>query len=73
MMEQLLERGWANEGVEQILLSVATTQGAALNLYRSIGFKPFGREPRALRVDGRFIEEEYMVLENPKDSSHKGH
>lgn len=62
MMERLIERGWATAGVEQILLSVATTQAAAMKLYRSLGFAPFGREPRALRVGDTFIDEEYMVL-----------
>ena len=63
IMEHVLQRGLAIEGVEQILLSVSTTQEAALNLYRSLGFKPFGCEPRALKVDGTFVDEEYMVLE----------
>jgi len=72
MMEKLLERGLAIEGVEQILISVTTTQTAAVSLYRSLGFKPFGREPRALKVGGKFIDEEYMVLENSTDDSHQG-
>ena len=62
MMQTLLERGSGMDGVEQILLSVATTQNAAVGLYHSLGFEPFGREPRALQVRGRFIDEEYMVL-----------
>jgi ribosomal protein S18 acetylase RimI-like enzyme len=51
---------------------VATTETAAVNLYRSLGFKPFGREPRALRVEGKFIDEEYMVLGNRVDDHHRG-
>jgi ribosomal protein S18 acetylase RimI-like enzyme len=62
MMQALLERGSAIDGVEQILLSVTTTQGAAMGLYHSLGFETFGCEPRALQVGGRFIDEEYMVL-----------
>jgi len=72
MMEKLLKRGLAIEGVEQILISVSTTQTAAVNLYRSLGFKPFGREPRALKVGGKLIDEEYMVLENSSDDHHEG-
>jgi ribosomal protein S18 acetylase RimI-like enzyme len=72
MMEKLLERGLAIEGVAQILLSVATTQTAALNLYRSLGFEPFGREPRALQVGGKFIDEEYMVLDNSRHDHPRG-
>lgn len=64
MMAALLERGLAIEGVEQILISVSTTQVAAARLYRSLGFEPFGLEPRALKIGDRFIDEEYMVLDN---------
>ncbi len=62
MMQLLLDRGMAIEGVEQVLLSVAATQEAAIRLYRSLGFQPFGREPRALRIGDRYIDEEYMIL-----------
>jgi ribosomal protein S18 acetylase RimI-like enzyme len=64
-MRSLLERGLAVEGVEQVeqvLLSVAATQEAAIRLYRSLGFEPFGREPRALKIGNRYVDEEYMIL-----------
>lgn len=73
IMEQVLEHGWTIKGVEQILISVSTTQEAAVNLYRSLGFRPFGLESRALKVDGKFIDEEYMVLENVTANDRKGH
>ena len=50
------------EGLEQIVLSVTTTQPAAMGLYRSLGFASFGCERRALKVGGRYLDEEYMVL-----------
>jgi ribosomal protein S18 acetylase RimI-like enzyme len=62
IMQLALERGKAIDGVEQVLLSVAVTQIAANRLYRSLGFESFGREPRALKVAGRFIDEEYFIL-----------
>ena len=62
LIERLLERAWTVKGVEQILISVTSTQAAAMALYRSLGFEPFGREPRALKVNGRFIDEEHMLL-----------
>jgi ribosomal protein S18 acetylase RimI-like enzyme len=62
MMLKLLERAGTIEGVDQLLLSVASTQTAAARLYRSLGFAAFGREPRALKIGDRFIDEEYMVL-----------
>jgi ribosomal protein S18 acetylase RimI-like enzyme len=62
MLQMLLARGAAMDGIQQILLSVAATQVAALRLYRSVGFTSFGCEPRALKIGERFIDEEYMVL-----------
>ena len=62
ILEMLLQRGRAHEGIHQILLSVAATQSAALRLYRSAGFTSYGCEPRALKIGERFIDEEFMVL-----------
>ena len=62
MLEKVLERAASIDGLQQVLLSVTVTQTAAAHLYRSLGFTPFGREPRALQVNGRFIDEEYLML-----------
>jgi len=62
LLHTLLERAGKVEGVEQILISVTTTQTAAVALYRSFGFTSFGVEPNALKVGDRYIDEEYMVL-----------
>jgi ribosomal protein S18 acetylase RimI-like enzyme len=62
MMQQLLERAAKIDGVEQILISVTRTQSAAIALYRSLGFVSFGKESRALKIGGRYIDEEYMML-----------
>jgi ribosomal protein S18 acetylase RimI-like enzyme len=62
MMQALLDRAMRIEGLEQVLLSVAATQEPAIRLYRSVGFNSLGREPRALRIGDRYIDEEYMVL-----------
>jgi ribosomal protein S18 acetylase RimI-like enzyme len=62
MMEMALARAEQIDGIEQVLISVATTQIAAEKLYRSLGFQPFGREPRAVRIGDEFIDEIYLVL-----------
>jgi ribosomal protein S18 acetylase RimI-like enzyme len=62
LLQTLLERASAIDGVEQILISVTATQLAAASLYRSLGFELFGREPRALKVGDRFIDEDHMIL-----------
>ena len=62
MMTLLLERACKIDGLEQINIRVATTQMAASALYRSLGFVSYGCEPRALKVNGRYIDEEYLWL-----------
>ena len=51
LMKALLDRAAGMNGLEQITLRVASTQAAALRLYRSLGFEPFGREPQG--AEGR--------------------
>jgi ribosomal protein S18 acetylase RimI-like enzyme len=51
-----------DEGLLQVELGVAVENPAAQALYRSLGFKSFGMEPRAMRVGERFYDEELMVL-----------
>jgi RimJ/RimL family protein N-acetyltransferase len=62
MMQAVIERAEKLEGLEQIMISVAATQTAAIALYRALGFVPFGIEPRALKVNGGHIDEIYMAL-----------
>jgi len=49
-------------GIEQIRLSVNVENPAAARLYRSLGFASYGREPRAMRVGGRYYDEDLMLL-----------
>lgn len=51
----------ARTRVIQLHLSVTTT-GHALRLYQKLGFVIYGTEPRALHVDGRYLDEHLMVL-----------
>jgi ribosomal protein S18 acetylase RimI-like enzyme len=51
----------AGTRVEQVHLSVAATNDRAVNLYRRLGFEPYGIERRALMVDGIYIDELLMM------------
>ncbi len=51
----------AKSSVRQIHLGVGTENRAALVLYKKAGFEIYGTEPRALVVDGRYIDEHLMV------------
>jgi RimJ/RimL family protein N-acetyltransferase len=62
LMVRLVEWAKAEPGLRQISLQVGSEQFAARRLYESLGFVVFGRQPRALWVDGRYIDEDYLVL-----------
>jgi RimJ/RimL family protein N-acetyltransferase len=62
LMRTLIGHAKAEPGLQQIVLTVTTEQIAARRLYESLGFVPFGREPRALLVDGKYVDEDYYVL-----------
>jgi hypothetical protein len=42
---------------------VSITQDAARQLYRTLGFRVFGVEPRGLGIGGEFVDEEHMILD----------
>jgi RimJ/RimL family protein N-acetyltransferase len=48
-------------GKTQVYLGVGTQNTAAIRLYEKAGFQIYGTEPRALLVNGRFIDEHLMV------------
>ncbi|QHS24050.1 GNAT family N-acetyltransferase [Virgibacillus sp. MSP4-1] len=48
--------------VEQIHLSVVSTNNAAIHLYESIGFKMYATEPRSIKTDKGYLDEHLMVL-----------
>ena len=62
LLTAVLEKATSDPSLEQILLGVAASQTAARALYGSFGFESYGIEPNALKVDGRYVDEEYMIL-----------
>jgi RimJ/RimL family protein N-acetyltransferase len=62
LLEEIVRRGEKISGLHRLLLSVSVTQNAARQLYASLGFSLFGTEPRALQVEGRFVDEDHMGL-----------
>lgn len=46
-----------------VWLAVSVGNDDARRLYDRLGFRTFGIEPRALLVDGAFVDEELMVLD----------
>ena len=48
--------------LDQLHLAVVVTNEAARTLYRQLGFTVYGIEPRALKKDGQYWDEELMIL-----------
>lgn len=47
---------------DQLLISAGTFNDAARAVYRSLGFLPYGIEPRATKVGSEYFDEEHMIL-----------
>jgi ribosomal protein S18 acetylase RimI-like enzyme len=62
LLEASIDAARNAEGIELIDLGVVPSDGPARSLYRSVGFEPWGIEPRSSRVNGRYIDTEMMVL-----------
>jgi ribosomal protein S18 acetylase RimI-like enzyme len=62
LIEALLARARAVNGLEQVKLTVNPTQEPAVHLYSSLGFQKFGREQNAFKIGERYFDEDYMVL-----------
>ena len=63
LLAKVIETGKVLPGIRCILLTVSTTQQAAIKLYQELGFRSFGTEPHALMVGEQFIDEHHMILE----------
>ena len=62
LLETLIARVRDVAGLEQLLIDVSVPQTAARALYAALGFRTYGVEPRALLVDGTYVDEEHMIL-----------
>ena len=63
LVAALLDHARAMPGVERVTLGVSHAQPAARRLYAALGFTVFGTERVALRVDGRDVDEDHLVLD----------
>jgi ribosomal protein S18 acetylase RimI-like enzyme len=62
LLRHLVAAAKRQSGLEQLVLTVTQSNDAARGLYESEGFRSFGIEPRAIRVDGRYYDKNHMVL-----------
>lgn len=61
LLDEILQYARETE-IMQEQLTVNTQNARARNFYQKLGFVTYGIEPRAMSVDGRFFDEEHMVL-----------
>jgi L-amino acid N-acyltransferase YncA len=62
LLRAAIEQARTWKGVQQIYLSVSDEAGSAKRLYEKVGFKEWGREPRALCWEGRYADETHMIF-----------
>jgi ribosomal protein S18 acetylase RimI-like enzyme len=62
LLEALVEDARAT-GIELLVLTVTHGNGSAAKLYERAGFRSFGIEPRAIKIDGRAYAKNHMYLE----------
>lgn len=62
LLMEIIGRASQVAGVEQIKLSVVQDNAATIELCKSLGFRTFGHEAKALKANGRYWDELHMVL-----------
>ena len=62
LMNEAINQARNLEGIEQIYLTVVSSNSAAKRLYSSLGFEVYGTEKRALKIDQTYFDEDLMVL-----------
>lgn len=63
LMEEAIRRARKMEGVEKVNLGLSHSSASALKLYQKLGFREYGRERKAMKWAGEWIDEILMDLE----------
>ena len=58
-----IQKARTMEVVEQLNLSVVSSNEPAKKLYLSLGFEAFGFEKKALKIGKNFLDEDHMRVE----------
>ncbi|MBB6674683.1 GNAT family N-acetyltransferase [Cohnella nanjingensis] len=62
LMQHAIAKAKAVKGVEQVYLSVTSSNVTAKRMYDSLGFRRYGTNPSALKIDGTYYDDVLMVL-----------
>lgn len=62
LLSEAINKAKTIETIEKLNLTVVTTNEKAKKLYMKLGFKVFGMEEKALKISGKYYNEEYLSL-----------
>ncbi len=62
LLLEVIEKAKSIKEIEKLILTVVSTNKQAIKLYSHLGFNVFGKEEKALKINGRYFDEEYMDL-----------
>jgi ribosomal protein S18 acetylase RimI-like enzyme len=62
LMKEAIKKAREIEGVEQIYLTVTSSNEPAKSLYKSLEFKTYGIDTRALKIGSTYFDDELMML-----------
>ncbi|MGM0834747.1 MAG: N-acetyltransferase family protein [Bacillota bacterium] len=62
LMKEALEQAKSLEEIQQVYLTVSSGNEPAKKLYQSLGFETYGKDKRAMVVNGSYLDEDLMVL-----------
>ncbi|KAA0965655.1 GNAT family N-acetyltransferase [Sporosarcina sp. ANT_H38] len=62
LLSEAINKARTIETIEKLNLTVVTTNEKAKKLYTKLGFKVFGMEEKALKINDKYFNEEYFEL-----------
>jgi ribosomal protein S18 acetylase RimI-like enzyme len=62
LLSEAINKAKKLEMIEKLNLTVVTTNEKAKRLYIKLGFKVFGMEEKALKINNKYYNEEYLEL-----------
>jgi RimJ/RimL family protein N-acetyltransferase len=62
LLMEAINKAKSIKSIEKINLSVEANNEAAKKLYTQLGFKVYGFEEKALKMNGKYFDDEHMVL-----------
>jgi ribosomal protein S18 acetylase RimI-like enzyme len=62
LLRHVLDYAFAQEGIEQVQLSVIASNKTAISLYEKLGFKSFGIQPHYFKVEDGYLDQQFMQV-----------